>query len=91
MHGLLQKVTEEMWQKRAVRFPTHMPTTKEYYLLRSIFEDHFPSEAALRTVPTVRNQPVQHQPQEACSKIWPAIREGCSCVYASVGLMYRLW
>ena len=79
LHGLLQKVTEEAWQKRAVRFPTHTPTTKEYYLLRSIFEDHFPSEAALRTVPTVRNQHVHHQPQQTCRKIWHAIREECSC------------
>ena len=34
------------------RFPANPPTTKEYYLLRSIFEDHVPGAAALATVPT---------------------------------------
>ena len=29
------------------------PATREYYLLRSIFEEHFPSPSALATVPKV--------------------------------------
>ncbi|OUS43683.1 asparagine synthetase [Ostreococcus tauri] len=35
------EVSDEMFAKRAERFPLHPPTTKEYYLLRSIFEEHF--------------------------------------------------
>lgn len=33
------------------RFPVQPPQTKEAYLYRSIFERHFPGEAAARTVP----------------------------------------
>ena len=46
-------VTEDMWAKRADRFPTNTPKVKEYYLLRSLFEEQFPSECALATVPFV--------------------------------------
>ena len=49
----LQVVTDEMWAARASRFPEHTPSTREYYLLRSIFEEHYPSRQALLTVPTV--------------------------------------
>jgi len=45
-------ITEEMWANRAQRFPKNVPRNKEYYLLRSIFEEHFPSEAAVDTVPS---------------------------------------
>lgn len=37
-----QVVTDEMWDSRFERFPEHPPRTREYYLLRSIFETHFP-------------------------------------------------
>jgi hypothetical protein len=47
----LQVVTDEMWEARALRFPEHTPSTREYYLLRSIFEEQFPSQQALATVP----------------------------------------
>lgn len=40
-----------MWEARFERFPENTPISKEYYLLRSIFEERFPSEAALNTVP----------------------------------------
>lgn len=46
-------VTPAMWDSRESRFPDHTPTNKEYYLLRSIFEEHFPSKSALDTVPKV--------------------------------------
>ena len=49
----MQSVSDEMWAQRAKRFPRHTPTTREYFLLREIFEEHFPSEQALDTVPTV--------------------------------------
>ena len=42
-----------MWEGRAQRFPEHTPNTREYYLLRSIFEEQFPSKQALATVPKV--------------------------------------
>jgi asparagine synthase (glutamine-hydrolysing) len=35
------EVSDEEFARRAQRFPLHPPTTKEYYLLRSIFEEHF--------------------------------------------------
>jgi asparagine synthase (glutamine-hydrolysing) len=41
------------------RFPTQPPRTKEEYYYRSIFEDHFPSDTAALTVPSV--------PSVACS------------------------
>ncbi|EIE27700.1 glutamine-hydrolyzing asparagine synthase [Coccomyxa subellipsoidea C-169] len=44
-------VTDELWEARQVRFPEHTPNTREYYLLRSMFEEHFPSPSALATVP----------------------------------------
>eukprot|EP00884_Botryococcus_braunii_P006202 jgi/Botrbrau1/15583/Bobra.0288s0002.1 len=44
-------VTDEMWEAREQRFPEHVPSTREYYLLRSIFEEQFPSPCALETVP----------------------------------------
>jgi asparagine synthase (glutamine-hydrolysing) len=45
-------VTDEMWAERHQRFPEHTPSTREYYLLQSIFHEHFPSRHALNTVPT---------------------------------------
>jgi len=44
-------VTDEMWEKREERFPEFTPRNKEYYLLRSIFEKHYPGRPALHTVP----------------------------------------
>lgn len=44
-------VSDEMWEKRAERFPEATPRTKEYYLLRSLFEEQFPHPDALKTVP----------------------------------------
>ncbi len=51
----MQVVTDDMWAGRSERFPEETPSTKEYYLLRSIFEEHFPSQSALDTVPKVCN------------------------------------
>ena len=41
------------------KFPVNTPQSKEEYLYRSIFEEHFPSETAARCVPSV--------PSVACS------------------------
>ena len=46
-----QVVTDDMWESRFDRFPLHPPRTREYYLLRSIFETHFPHPDAIKTVP----------------------------------------
>ena len=50
----MQSVTDEMWAARQDRFPQLTPVTREYYLLREIFEDSYPSPHALATVPYVR-------------------------------------
>ena len=44
-------ITDEMFDARSERFPEHTPVNKEYYLLRSIFEEHYPHKSALDTVP----------------------------------------
>lgn len=44
-----QAVSDEDFAKRAERFPTATPDTKEAYWIREIFEGHFPSEAAAGT------------------------------------------
>jgi len=44
-------VSDAAFAQRAERFPEHTPVNKEYYLLRSIFEEHYPHRSALDTVP----------------------------------------
>jgi len=52
-------VSDEQMANAAQRFPIHPPQNKEEYYYRSIFEEHFPSESAARSVPSV--------PSVACS------------------------
>lgn len=52
-------VTDEQMAKAAERFPINTPMNKEEYYYRSIFEEHFPSESAARSVP--------HEASVACS------------------------
>ena len=52
-------VTDEQMASAAERFPINTPMNKEEYCYRSIFEEHFPSESAARSVPSV--------PSVACS------------------------
>lgn len=52
-------VTDEQMQNAKHRFPVQTPRTKEEYYYRSVFEQHFPSETAALTVPSV--------PSIACS------------------------
>jgi len=54
-----EAVTDEMMAAAAERFPINTPMNKEEYYYRSIFAEHFPSESAARTVPSV--------PSVACS------------------------
>lgn len=53
------KVSDEQLAKAAEKFPINPPRNKEEYLYRSIFQEHFPSDSAAMTVPSV--------PSVACS------------------------
>ncbi len=44
-------VSDAQLARAAYRFPVHTPDTKEGYLYRTLFEEHFPHEACARTVP----------------------------------------
>lgn len=46
-----QRVGDGQLARAHGRFPMNTPVTKEAYLYRSMFEDHFPSAAAARCVP----------------------------------------
>jgi asparagine synthase (glutamine-hydrolysing) len=54
-----EKVSDEEFALAATRFPIHPPMSKEEYFYRSIFHEHFPSDAAALCVPSV--------PSVACS------------------------
>ena len=54
-----ERVTDKQMAHAAERFPINPPRNKEEYFYRSIFAEHFPSESAARTVPSV--------PSVACS------------------------
>jgi len=52
-------VSDEEMANAVKKFPINTPMNKEEYYYRSIFEEHFPSESAIRSVPSV--------PSVACS------------------------
>ncbi|AYO58165.1 asparagine synthase B [Chryseobacterium sp. 6424] len=54
-----KEVSNEMMANAKFRFPLNTPQNKEEYRYRTIFEEHFPSETAAATVPSV--------PSVACS------------------------
>ncbi len=54
-----EKVTDKEMENAAFRFPINTPKSKEEYYYRSIFSEHFPSDAAALCVPSV--------PSIACS------------------------
>lgn len=54
-----EMVSDEQMAHAAERFPINPPRNKEEYYYRSIFAEHFPSESAARSVPSV--------PSVACS------------------------
>ena len=54
-----EAVSDEQLAHAAERFPINPPRNKEEYYYRSIFTEHFPSESAARSVPSV--------PSVACS------------------------
>ena len=65
-------ISDEQMAKAADRFPVNTPQNKEEYYYRSIFEEHFPSASAARSVPSV--------PSVACSTAealaWDATFQG---------------
>jgi asparagine synthase (glutamine-hydrolysing) len=48
-----KEVTDEQLTNAKYRFPINPPMTKEEYLYRSIFSEHFPSDSAAACVPSV--------------------------------------
>ncbi|SDS75161.1 asparagine synthase B [Winogradskyella sediminis] len=46
-----KEVTDEQLENASFRFPINTPLNKEEYYYRSIFESHFPSDAAALSVP----------------------------------------
>ena len=54
-----KEVTDEQMENAHFRFPVQTPQNKEEFYYRTIFESHFPSEAAALSVPSV--------PSVACS------------------------
>ena len=54
-----QAVSDEEMARAAERFPINPPRNKEEYYYRSIFAEHFPSDSAARSVPSI--------PSVACS------------------------
>ena len=65
-------VTDHQMEHAAERFPINPPQNNEEYYYRSIFEEHFPSQSAARSVPSV--------PSVACSTAetlaWDATLQG---------------
>jgi asparagine synthase (glutamine-hydrolysing) len=51
----LEKVSDEQMDNAKFRFPIHPPQTKEEYLYRCIFSEHFPSDSAATCVPSVKS------------------------------------
>jgi len=45
------EISDEVMARAAFRYPENTPLTKEAYLFRSLFEEHFPEPAAAATVP----------------------------------------
>ncbi len=54
-----ESVTDSQMACASVRFPVNPPQSKEEYLYRSIFEEHFPGRSAAESVPSI--------PSVACS------------------------
>ena len=54
-------MSDEQFANVAERFPLHPPVTKEYYMLREMFEEHFvtgkPNGQGLKCFPIVSAQP----------------------------------
>ena len=49
------QVSDEQLEQAAFRFPIHPPQTKEAYLYRTFFAEHFPHDACAWTVPSEKS------------------------------------
>jgi hypothetical protein len=80
----LAQVSDAEFAGRKTRFPYNPPETKEYYMLRTFFDQHFPGESALMTVPTGKSIACS-TPEAVC---WDPVRteprEGSLC-HLSIG------
>ena len=54
-------ISDKMMETAQYKFPVNTPETKEAYFYRMIFEEHFPTEAAIKCVP--------HGKSVACSTV----------------------
>ena len=54
-----KEITDEEMELASKKYPINPPQNKEEYYYRSIFEEHFPSDTAAKSVPSV--------PSVACS------------------------
>jgi len=54
-----KEITDEQMESASIKYPINPPQNKEEYYYRTIFEEHFPSDAAAKSVPSV--------PSVACS------------------------
>lgn len=54
-------ISDKMMETAQYKFPVNTPDTKEAYFYRMIFEEHFPTEAAIKCVP--------HGKSVACSTV----------------------
>ena len=54
-----EEITDKQLESASKRYPINPPQNKEEYYYRAIFEEHFPSDAAAKSVPSV--------PSVACS------------------------
>ncbi|MGB5982499.1 MAG: asparagine synthase B [Nonlabens sp.] len=50
-----KEVTDEMMETAAFKFKINPPQNKEEYYYRSIFQEHFPSDAAASCVPSIKS------------------------------------
>ena len=54
-----EAVSDEQMAHATERFPINTPQNKEEYYYRSIFQEHFPSESAARSVDVYKRQKSQ--------------------------------
>jgi len=70
-----QAVSDEQMAHAAERFPIHTPMNKEEYYYRSIFEEHFPSDSAALSVPSVASVACSSGVALAWDASWKALND----------------
>ena len=66
-----REVSDGMMRGAAERFPVKTPETKEAYVYRQIFEQHFPSATAVNCVPHEQQRRVQHADRARVGRVLP--------------------